>query len=315
MARLIFSRAAPVKPVFGNVKMKSGISGGDRVYYSVVHITISILTLLVLYPMIYIVSSSFSAAHAVTSGKIWLLPVDATLFNFEMVLQYKSVWLGYRNTIFYTVVGTAINVTMTLVCAYPLSRKGFIGRGFFTFIFTFTMIFSGGMIPSYLLLRNLKLLNTVWAMLLPGAISVYNMIVTRTFFQSSIPGELLEASKLDGCSDAQYFIRVLLPLSSSIIAVIALFYAVGHWNAYFNAFLYLSKKELFPLQLFLREILIQNTFSSEIITDPEIASQLLGLQDTLKFAIIVLSTAPLMCLYPFAQKHFVKGIMIGSLKE
>ncbi|MCL2832871.1 MAG: ABC transporter permease subunit [Treponema sp.] len=163
-------------------------------------------------------------------------------------------------------------------------------------------------------MRNLGMLNTVFAMLLPGAISVYNMIVTRTFFQASVPGELLEASKLDGCSDTQYFFHVLIPLSNSIIAVIALFYAVGHWNSYFNAFLYLSNKQLYPLQLFLREILVQNQFNSDIMTDPDVAQQLLGIQNTLKFAIIILSTVPLMCLYPFAQKHFVKGVMIGSLK-
>ena len=294
--------------------MKIGISRGDAIYYGVVYIVIGTLTLFVLLPMLYVVSAAFSTASAVTSGKVWLFPVEPTLFNFNLVLQYKSVWIGYRNTIFYTACGTFINVIMTLVCAYPLSRKGLFGKGFFTFLFTFTMIFSGGMIPSYILMRNLKLLNTVWAMLLPGAISVYNMIVTRTYFQSSVPGELLEASKLDGCSDAQYFLRVLIPLSNSIIAVIALFYAVGHWNAYFNAFLYLSNKNLFPLQLFLREILVQNQFSSDFFTDSDTALQLMNIQDTLKFAIIVLSTAPLMCLYPFAQKHFVKGVMIGSLK-
>jgi multiple sugar transport system permease protein/putative aldouronate transport system permease protein len=264
--------------------------------------------------MVYILSASFSAAAMVNAGKVWLFPVSPTLFNYQMVLRYNSVYLGYRNTLFYTAAGTLINVMITLMCAYPLSRRGLHGRGFFTFLFTFTMIFSGGMIPSYILMRNLKLINTVWAMLLPGAINVTNMIVTRTFFQTSIPGELLEASKLDGCSDVQYFFRILLPLSHSVIAVIALFYAVGHWNAYFNAFLYLSNRNLFPLQLFLRQILVQNNFNTEMITDPDMAEQFLGIQETLKYAIIVLSTVPLMSLYPFAQKHFVKGVMIGSLK-
>jgi len=294
--------------------MKIKIASGDRLYYSISYIVIGLLTLIVLYPMIYIVSASFSSSSAVNAGRVWLLPVNPTLYNFNAILKYKSVWIGYRNTIFYTTFGTLINVAITLICAYPLSRKGLIGRGFFTFLFTFTMIFSGGMIPSYILIRNLRMINTVWAMVIPGAISVYNMIVTRTFFQASIPEELLEASKLDGCSDTQYFLRVLLPLSSSIIAVISLFYAVGHWNAYFNAFLYLSRKELFPLQLYLREILVQNQFNSDIITDQEIAEQLMYLQQTLKYSVIVVSTVPLMCLYPFAQKHFVKGVMIGSLK-
>ena len=294
--------------------MKVGVSGVDKVYYGIAYIVTGILTIIVLFPMVFIVSASFSTGAEVTAGRVWLWPVKPTLFNFEMVLQYQSVWIGYKNTIIYTVVGTAINVCMTLICAYPLARKNLAGRGFFTFIFTFTMIFSGGMIPAYILVRNLRMINTIWAMVIPGSISVYNMIVTRTFFQASIPEELLEASKLDGCSDVQYFFRVLLPLSSSIIAVISLFYAVGHWNAYFNAFLYLTRKELFPLQLFLREILVQNTFNTDIITDPDMVQQYQAIRETLQYAIIVISTAPLMCFYPFAQKHFVKGVMIGSLK-
>jgi multiple sugar transport system permease protein/putative aldouronate transport system permease protein len=290
------------------------LSTGDKIYYSISYTIVCCLVLVVLYPMVYVVSASFSTASMVTSGKVWFLPVKPTLFNYMMVLRYKSVYIGYRNTLFYTGCGTIINIIITLMCAYPLSRKDLVGRGFFTFLFTFTMIFSGGMIPSYLLMRNLRLINTVWAMMLPGAISVTNMIVVRTFFQTSIPVELLEASKLDGCSNTQYFFKVLLPLSHAVIAVITLFYAVGHWNAYFNAFLYLSKQSLYPLQLFLREILVQNQFSSETITDPELAETMLGLYEVLKYAIIVMSTAPLMCFYPLAQKHFVRGVMIGSLK-
>ena len=294
--------------------MKIGVSSVDKVYYSIAYFIVGTLTLIVLLPMVFIVSASFSTGSEVTAGRVWLFPVQPTLYNFEMVLQYQSVWIGYKNTIIYTTLGTSINVLMTIICAYPLSRKNLVGRGFFTFLFTFTMIFSGGMIPAYILVRNLRMINTIWAMVIPGSISVYNMIVTRTFFQASIPEELLEASKLDGCSDIQYFLRVLLPLSSSIIAVISLFYAVVHWNSYFNAFLYLTRKELFPLQLFLREILVQNTFNTDIITDPDMVLQFQSIRETLQYAIIVVSTVPLMCLYPFAQKHFVKGVMIGSLK-
>jgi multiple sugar transport system permease protein/putative aldouronate transport system permease protein len=294
--------------------MKTKLARGDMIYYSIAYTVVVFLVLIVLYPMVYIVSASFSAASAVNAGRVWLFPVNPSLYNYKMVLQYRSVYLGYRNTLFYTFAGTLVNVAVTVICAYPLSRKDLFGRGFFTFLFTFTMIFSGGMIPGYILMRNLKLINTVWVMIIPGAINVTNMIVTRTYFQSSIPGELLEASKLDGCSDIQYFFKVLLPLSHSVIAVITLFYAVGHWNAYFSAFLYLSNRNLYPLQLFLRQILVQNQFSGEILEDPEMAEQLLGIQEVLKYAIIVLSTVPLMCFYPFAQKHFVKGVMIGSLK-
>lgn len=296
------------------VSKKARLSRSDAVYYLVAYTIVSVLVLLVLYPMVFIVSASFSTAASVNAGRVWLLPVNTTVYNYRMVFQYNSVYIGYRNTIFYTFAGTVINVIVTLLCAYPLSRKDLYGRGFFTFLFAFTMIFSGGMIPSYILMRNLKLLNTIWAMIIPGALSVYNMVITRTYFQTSIPGELLEASKLDGCTDAQYFFSVLIPLSNSIIAVITLFYAVGHWNAYFNAFLYLSNRNLYPLQLFLRQILVQNQFSADILTDPEMAEQLLGIQEVLKYAIIVVSTVPLMCFYPFAQKHFVKGVMIGSLK-
>ena len=294
--------------------MKTKLSRSDFIYYCISYTIVTILVLIVLYPMLFIVSASFSTAAAVNAGRVWLLPVNPTLFNYHMVLQYESVYVGYRNTLFYTFFGTLINVVLTLICAYPLSRKDLVGRGFFTFLFTFTMIFSGGMIPSYILMRNLRMLNTVWAILLPGSISVTNMIVTRTFFTQSIPGELLEASKLDGCSDAQYFFKVLIPLSNSVIAVITLFYAVGYWNSWFNAFLYLSNRNLYPLQLFLRQILVQNQFSADVLTDPEMAEQLLGIQEVLKYAIIVVSTVPLMLFYPFAQKHFVKGVMIGSLK-
>lgn len=290
------------------------LSRGDRIYYGIAYTVVSLLTLLVLYPLVYIVSASFSTAAAVNAGRVTLLPVDPTLYNYEAVLRYPSVYLGYRNTLFYTFAGTFVNIVVTMLCAYPLARRGFSGRKPFTFLFTFTMIFSGGMIPNYILMRNLRILNTVWVMLLPGALSVHNMIVTRTFLQSTIPEELLEASKLDGCSDAQYFFRVVLPLSKAILAVITLYYAVGHWNAYFSAFLYLSDRNLYPLQIFLRQILVQNQFDAEIITDPEMALQLQGLQNVLKYAIIVVATAPLMCFYPFVQKHFVKGVMIGSLK-
>ena len=184
----------------------------------------------------------------------------------------------------------------------------------FSMIFLFTMVFNAGMIPNYLLMRDLHLLNSRWAMLLPGAINVYNMIVARTFIQNTIPQELLEASKLDGCDDIQYFLRIVLPLSTTVIAVITLYYAVAHWNSYFNAFLYLSDRKLYPLQIFLRQILVQNNFDTSEVTDPDLAQQLQGLSEVLKYSVIVVSTAPLMCLYPFVQRHFVKGVMIGAVK-
>ena len=294
--------------------MKVKLSPSDRVYFGISYVLVILFTLMVLYPLIYIVSASFSSSSAVNSGKVWLYPVNFSAYSYKYLLGYRVVWIGYGNTIFYTVAGTAINVIFTILCAYPLSRKGLIGGGPIAFLFTFTMLFSAGMIPNYMLMRDIKLLNTRWALLLPGAISVYNMIVTRTFFRNTIPDELLEASKLDGCSDIRYLFSVVLPLSKAIIAVIIMYYAVGHWNSYFDAFLYLSERSKYPLQIFLRQILVQSSFDTSEITDPDMLEQLKGLEDLLKYSIIVVATAPLLCVYPFVQKYFVKGVMIGSVK-
>lgn len=294
-------------------KRKIKLSRGDRAFYAITYIIIGILGLIVLYPMLYVVAASMSSADALISGKVWLWPVDISFEGYKAVFKSSDVWLGYANTIFYTVVGTVINVAMTLFCAYPLSRKELFGRSVFTFIFSFTMLFGGGLIPNYLLIKNLGILNTRWALLLPGAMSIYNMIVCRTFIQTSIPTELLESARLDGCDDIRYFFKIVLPLSKAIIAVLTLWYAVGHWNAYFNAFIYLNDKELYPLQIFLRDILISNKMSSDL-NDPELANQLRTVQMTLKYALIVVSTAPLFLFYPFTQKYFQKGVMVGSVK-
>ena len=288
-------------------------SRSDKIFYVVAYTVVILLTLVVLLPMLFVVSASFSSGSAVTAGKVWLFPVNPTLYNYEAVLRYKNVWIGYRNTIFYTSAGTLINIIVTMLCAYPLARKNLKFRGLFTAIFTFTMIFSGGMIPGYINIRDLGIMNTVWAMLLPGAMSVYNMIITRTFIQSTIPDELLEASKLDGCNDTQFFFRVVLPLSKAVLAVIGIYYAVGHWNNYFSAFLYLTNQKLYPLQIFLRSILLQNNFDADLM-DEDMLAQIQNLQEVLKYSIIVVSTAPLMFIYPFVQKYFVKGVMIGSVK-
>lgn len=286
---------------------------GDAVFYGCAYAIITLLTLAVLLPMAFVVAASFSSGAAVAAGRVWLWPVDFTLYNYQSVLKYKNVWIGYRNTLFYTGMGTLINICVTLLCAYPLSRKNLKGRGLLTGLFTFTMIFSGGMIPGYINIRNLGIMNTVWAMLLPGAMSVYNMIVTRTFLQTTIPDDLLEAAKLDGCNDTQFFFYVVLPLSKAIVAVIGIYYAVAHWNSYFNAFLYLTDQKLYPLQIFLRQILLQNNFDTDLM-DEEMLAQIQNLQEVLKYSMIVISTAPLMCIYPFVQKYFVKGVMIGSVK-
>ena len=286
---------------------------GDRLFYAGCYLITALFMLAVLYPLVYILSASFSSAEAITSGRMWLYPVDFSLVGYRYILKYDAIWLGYRNTLFYTFVGTLINVAMTMTCAYGLSRRGMRGRRFFTMLFTFTMIFSGGMIPNYLLMKNLKILNTVWCMLLPGAISAYNLIVAKTFIENSIPGDLLEAARIDGCSDVRFFFSIVLPLSKAILAVLLLMYAAAHWNAYFNAFLYLTDKKLYPLQIFLRQILVQSNMSADML-DPEAMAQMQTLQQILKYAVIVVSTAPMLCLYPFVQKYFRQGVMIGSIK-
>ena len=303
--------------MIASVKHRKGgerISNRDRLFYLLINLFVGLLTLMVLYPLIYIVSSSFSSPAAVSAGKVTLWPVDFSLRGYQAVFEYKSVFIGYRNTIFYTVVGTLINVAMTMLAAYALARKTLPGRGFFTFLLTFTMMFNGGLIPNYILMKDLHIINTVWAILLPGAISAYNLVVTRTFIQNTIPDDLLEAAQIDGCSDTQFFFQFVLPLSKAVMAVITLYYAVTHWNAYFKAFIYLNDRNLYPLQIYLREILIMNSMDTESIMDPDQMEAMQGMADLLKYSLIVVSTAPILCIYPFLQRYFIKGVMIGSLK-
>lgn len=296
------------------MKKKSKINyKQDRIYYIVCYTIITLLTLIVLYPVIYVISTSFSSADRVVQGDVWLLPVDFNLQGYKIILGYKNIWIGYLNTIFYTVVGTLINLAVTLMCAYPMARKTLRGRGPIMFFFSFTMLFSAGTIPYYILMNSLGLLNTRWVLLLPGAMSVYNMIVCRTFIQTNVPDEMLEASQIDGCNDIHFFFRMVLPLSKSIIAVLALWYGVGHWNSYFDAFLYLRDNNLFPLQIFLRELLIQSQQISEVTETLE-EMQNMDIYVVLKYCIIVVSTAPLCCIYPFIQKYFQKGVLVGSVK-
>ncbi len=289
-------------------------AAGDQLYYTIVNILLTLILLIVLYPLVYIVSASFSSPAAVSSGRVFLWPVEWSLEGYMAVFKNKDIVTGYMNTFLYTVLGTILNVCMTMIAAYPLSRRDLPGKNPIMFLFTFTMIFNAGMIPMYILMKDLNLINTMWAMIIPGAISVYNLIITRTFIQSNVPQELLEASVIDGCSDARYFFSILLPLCKAVIAVITLFYSVGHWNAYFNAFLYLNDRELFPLQIVLREILISNTIDVNAVIDPELQQAKQGLAELLKFSLIIVSSLPVLMLYPFIQKYFVKGVMIGSIK-
>ncbi|WP_062105890.1 carbohydrate ABC transporter permease [Bacillus niameyensis] len=287
----------------------------DRVFSILNYFILTILLVVFLYPLIFIVSSSFSSTDAVVAGKVWLWPVDFSLEGYKAVFAYKQIWTGYGNSLFYMIVGTAINITLTILAAYPLSRKDFYGRNFFMFLFLFTMLFSGGLIPNYLLVKELGMLNTRWAMMIPNAMSVFNVIITRTYFKMTIPDELHEAAKMDGCSDFRFLRSVVLPLSGPIIAVMGLFYAVGHWNAFFNALIYLRDQQFFPLQLILNNILVQNEVDPEMFMDVESQAAIAGLRELLKYSLIVVASVPVLVIYPFVQKHFVKGVMIGSLKE
>ncbi|WP_248931131.1 carbohydrate ABC transporter permease [Paenibacillus hamazuiensis] len=289
-------------------------SRGDRLFTVFNYVLLSLFLVTILYPLIYVASASISNSEAVVSGKVWLWPVDPTLEGYTTVFRHKLIGSGFMNSIYYTAAGTAINVVMTILAAYPLSRKDFYGKNAFMFLFVFTMMFSGGLIPTYLLVKDLGLLNTTWSMLLPGALGVWNMIITRTYFQTTIPDELLEASQLDGCTDFQFVWRIVIPLSGPIIAVITLFYAVGHWNSFFNALIYLKDQKLYPLQLVLRDILVQNDVDMNMLADVQEVAKREGLRELLKYSLIVVATVPLLVVYPFVQKYFVKGIMIGSLK-
>ena len=293
---------------------KNKIKSSDAVFNAGIDLLLIICLLIVALPLIYITSASFSSPSAVVSGKVWLLPVDFSLEGYKAVFENSKILTGYGNTIFYTVVGTAVNVVFTVMAAYPISRKDMPGRNIFAFMFTFTMVFSGGLIPTYLLHMKLGTLNTRWMMILPTVIGVWNLMLARNYFQNSVSPELLEAAQIDGCNDIQYLIKVLLPLSKPILAVLVLFYAVEHWNAFFNAFIYLNDQKLMPLQVILREILVANQVDPSSILDPETMAAKEGLSDLLKYSTILVANVPIWCLYPFVQKYFVKGVMIGSVK-
>ncbi|MDQ1908964.1 carbohydrate ABC transporter permease [Paenibacillus sp. GD4] len=287
---------------------------GDKIFNIVNYVMLSLFFIAVLYPLIYIISASFSSTEAVISGRVWLWPVEPGLKGYEAVFSNKAIWSGFANSLFYTVVGTIVNVVLTLMAAYPLARKDFIGRNLIMFIFVFTIMFSGGLIPNYMLVKDLGLLDTRWAMIIPSALSVFNVIITRTYFQTNIPNEMLEAAQVDGSTDWQFLTRIVLPLSGPIVAVISLFYAVNHWNSYFSALLYLKDRDLYPLQLVLRSILIQNQIDPSMVMSEEDLVARQGLADLLKYSLIVVATVPVLIIYPFVQKHFVKGVMIGSIK-
>ncbi|USK33405.1 carbohydrate ABC transporter permease [Bacillus sp. F19] len=289
-------------------------SSSDKVFNFVNYLLLAIITLLVLYPLYFVLSASVSDPLYVLRGEMWLLPKDINFDAYKKVFMNDDILNGFWNTIKYTTVGTAINVVMTTMAAFPLSRKDFMGRNLIMGFLVFTMFFSGGLIPSYLLIKELGMLDTFWVMVIPNAVAIWNIIIMRTFFQTTIPIELQESAMIDGCSNIQILIKIVLPLSMPVIAVMVLFYAVGHWNSYFNALIYLQDRELFPLQLILREILIQSQTDEMVkATSESFVKQQLSVEG-LKYAVLVVSNIPMMLLYPFLQRYFVKGFMIGAIK-
>lgn len=294
-------------------KRKIKDSAGDRVFLFVIYVILSLVLVAVLYPLIYIVSSSISSPAAVTSGRVWLWPVDFSLRGFQVLFRNPQIMQGYGNSIFYTSAGTLISVTLTVIIAYPLSRKSFFGRNVLMMLITFTLLFSGGLIPTYMVVKEMGMIDSRWALLIPNAIWVWQVIIARSFFQSSIPDELFEASEMDGCSDLRFLWSIVIPLSMPIIAVLVLMYAVGQWNAYFDALIYLKTADKFPLQLILRSIIIQNN-SAAGLNDAMKQVERQQLAELLKYSLIVVATLPVLVIYPFVQRYFVQGMMVGSVK-
>lgn len=297
-----------------NKKNKIKAHGADLAFDIIIYVLSAIIILLVLYPLLFVVSASLSAPSEIIRGHVVFLPKGFNFNSYKEILNSSALLKGYLNTIFISVVGTLLNLVMTTMCAYPLAIRNLPGRNVITIFITFTMFFSAGMIPNYLLIKELHLLDSYWVLMLPGAVSVYNMLVMRNYFQTSIPQELFEAATIDGCGNLQTLFKIVLPLSKAIMAVMLIFYVAGHWNAYFDAMMYISSKDKYPLQLVLRDILLK---AEEYSTEGSIGYSQVDAAlkaEGLKYAIIVVSSVPVMLLYPLMQKYFVKGVMVGAIK-
>lgn len=288
----------------------------DKVYLGVVFTFLTVFCLVIAYPLIYVVSCSFSSPEALVSGRVFFLPVEPGLQGYTAVFNNKQVWSGYANTIIYTVLGTLISTVVTLIGGFVLSRKEFPAQRLLTILFTITMFFSGGVMPTYLLIKEIHMLDTIWAIILPGAFNVWMGIVARTFIQSTIPNELYEATCLDGGDYFNFLLAIVIPLSAPILAVMVLSFATGHWNSYFSAMLYLNTPDKFPLQIILRNILIQNVVDFTSMSSGDVKGMLERqyLSELLKYSLIIVSSVPLLIVYPFVQKYFMKGVMVGSIK-
>ena len=294
-------------------RRKQKLGAGDRAFNIVLGGLTAVSVVVILYPLIFVLVASISDPMEIFQGNVWLWPKGFNLEAYKQVFRNGDIFTGYKNTLIYTVVGTLVTIIITFSAAYPLSRKKLYGRSKLMGFFLFTMFFSGGMIPTYLMVKNLGLYNTMWAVILVGTVSVYNIIVARTFMQNTIPEELYEAASMDGCGDIRVFFKMVLPLSAPILAVLVLFYGVNFWNSYFNGLIYFSERSSYPLQMFLREILLNNMADSMIDTaGMDISKFMVG--ESIKYAVIIVSSVPMLVLYPFLQKFFVKGVMIGAVK-
>lgn len=289
-------------------------SRGDRVFQTAVYAIIVLIAVFTLYPLIYSLSASVSEPREILNGHVWLYPVNITTNAYQRVFRSADIQSGYLNTIIYAVAGTALNLLMTIAAAYPLSMKDMKGRNFITIMITFTMFFSGGMIPTYINIKNLGLLNTRWSVILPGLINVTNLLILRNYFINSVPDELHEAAEIDGSSPMNTLFTIILPLSKSILVVITIYYFVAHWNAYFDAMMYITKRNKWPLQVFLRQILLLSQMGDMAETMGADDANTALLYASLKYAIIIIAALPLIIVYPLVQKFFEKGIMLGSVK-
>ena len=288
------------------------MSRGDRIFGCVNAGILWIISISMLYPLLYVIAGSFSDPLSVVQSKIVLLPQSPTLAAYERVFRNEMIMSGYRNTILYTLLGTAVNVVITLMTAYPLSRPDLAGKKIVNSMIAFTMLFSGGMVPTFLVVKSLGLMDTVWAVILPGAMSAWNMFIVKNYYMTSIPRELIEAADVDGASDMCTYLKIVTPLSAPIVAVMVLYYGVAHWNAYFDALLYLRDKAYYPLQLVIRTFVTAADYAEQGGGSGDTAMLLIN--ETMKYALIVIASAPILCLYPLLQRYFIKGVMLGAIK-
>ena len=291
---------------------RARMSRGDRIFGLVNAALLWIVSIIMLYPLLYVVACSFSDPLSVVQSRITLLPQGATLAAYERVFRNEMIMSGYKNTLVYTLLGTAINVVITLMTAYPLSRPDLVGKKAVNSMIAFTMLFSGGMVPTFLVVKDLGLMDSVWAIVLPGAMSAWNMFIVKNYYMTSIPRELIEAADVDGASDIRAYLSIVTPLSAPIVAVMVLYYGVGHWNAYFDALLYLRDKARYPLQLVIRTFFTASDYAEQGGGSGDTAMLLIN--ETMKYALIVIASAPILCLYPLLQRYFIKGVMLGAIK-